>query len=152
MLFVQGPHFENHLKKIRLPTLDLFCWVKKIRKQSEAPRCLFFAMESTEQTGPRPVSVPASLSLLDPVWPPLSPMALYQGFTRTVDPGPGGWSALTWGMSGLTYPSHRLVRFIKCQKMAEDWKSPKGHQEESSADKAASLCPVQSPSLGLIRP
>lgn len=43
------------------------------QRQREAPRCLFSAMAATEQTGPRPISVLASLSLLDPIWPTSEP-------------------------------------------------------------------------------
>lgn len=61
-------------KKIRLPTRVWFCSVKKIRGQSEAPKCLFSARETTEQRGPRPLSASSffvsSRSNLTHVWAP----------------------------------------------------------------------------------
>lgn len=89
-------------KKTRLPTLDLFCWVKKIREQSEAPKCLFLAMESTQQTGPK-THFCSSFSIssgptLAHLW---APWLCTRGSVGTVDSGPRGWPALTWVMSGL---------------------------------------------------
>lgn len=51
--------------------------------------------------------------------------------------------ALTWVRSGLAHPSHTLVRSIRSQRMAEHWKSLRGHQKQPSEDKTASLCPIQ---------
>lgn len=61
------------------------------QRQSETPRSLFSVMATTEQTGPRPISVLASLSLLDSIGPTSEPHGSVPGLSmRTGDPGPGG--------------------------------------------------------------
>lgn len=102
MLLVRGSHFENHsfgLEKIRPSAPHLFCTMKKIREQTKAPRCLFSALKTTEQTRPSPISVLASLSssilssilsssvLSEATSEPHG--SLYRGDTGTRNRGPG---------------------------------------------------------------
>lgn len=57
-LLAQSSHFENHCFRIKRKSgyllLFYFAQWRKSRGQSDAPRCLFSARETTEQRGPRP--------------------------------------------------------------------------------------------------